>query len=94
MENLIADEEVVVTVSDAGYVKRTPLSSIAAQKRGGKGRTGMKTKGEDFVKDLFISSNHQSLLCFSNTGRVYDLKKYTELRKLTGLAEVNTLLTL
>lgn len=76
MESLVADEEVVVTVSMGGYIKRTPLSAIRAQKRGGKGRKGMKTKEEDVVKDLFVSSNHQSLLCFSNLGRVYDLKVY------------------
>ncbi len=76
MESLVADEEVVVTVSHAGYVKRTPISAIRAQRRGGKGRTGMKTKEEDLVKDLFITSNHQTLLCFTNMGRVYDLRVY------------------
>ncbi len=76
MESLVADEEVVVTVSMAGYVKRTPTTAIRAQKRGGKGRTGMKTKEEDLVKDIFISSNHETLLCFTNLGRVYDLNVY------------------
>lgn len=76
MESLVADDEVAVTVTLGGYIKRTPLDQIRAQKRGGKGRKGMATKAEDVVKDLFISSNHQSLLCFTNLGRVYHLKVY------------------
>ncbi len=76
MESLVADEEVAVTVTHGGYIKRTPLSEIRAQKRGGKGRTGMKTKAEDMVCDLFIASNHKSLLCFTNLGRVYEMKVY------------------
>lgn len=76
MESLVADEEVAVTVSHGGYIKRTPLSSVNAQRRGGKGRKGMKTRGEDVVKDVFIATNHQSLLCFTSKGRVYDLKVY------------------
>ncbi len=76
MESLVADEEVAVTVTHAGYIKRTPLDEIRAQKRGGKGRSGMKTKTDDVVRDLFISSNHQSIMCFTNVGRVYELKVY------------------
>ena len=76
MESLVADDEVAVTVTYDGYIKRTPLDQIRAQKRGGKGRKGMGTKAEDVVKDLFITSNHQSLLCFTNLGRVYHLKVY------------------
>jgi DNA gyrase subunit A len=76
MENLVADEEVAVTITVAGYVKRTPLEEIRAQKRGGKGRSGMKTKTDDVVKDLFITSNHQSIMCFTDQGRVYELKVY------------------
>ena len=76
MEKLIADEDVAVTITHGGYIKRTPVSEIRAQKRGGKGRAGMKTKNEDMVKDLFITSNHQSLLSFTNFGRVYDFKVY------------------
>jgi DNA gyrase subunit A len=76
MESLVADDEVAVTISHAGYVKRTPLTQIAAQRRGGKGKIGMKTRSEDFVRDLFITSNHQSLVCFTDLGRVYDLKVY------------------
>lgn len=76
MESLVADEEVAVTVTHAGYIKRTPISEIQAQKRGGKGRSGMKTKADDVVRDLFISSNHQYILCFTNHGRVYEMKVY------------------
>jgi DNA gyrase subunit A len=76
MESLVADEEVAVTITHAGYVKRTPLAEIRAQKRGGKGRAGMKTKTDDVVRDLFITSNHQSIMCFTNQGRVYELKVY------------------
>ena len=76
MESLVSDDEVAVTVSHSGYVKRTPLNQIRAQKRGGKGKSGMLTREEDVVKDLFISTNHQSLLCFSNLGRVHDIKVY------------------
>jgi DNA gyrase subunit A len=76
MESLVADEEVAVTITVAGYVKRTPLAEIRAQKRGGKGRAGMKTKSDDVVKDLFITSNHQSIMCFTDEGRVYELKVY------------------
>ena len=77
MESLVADEEVAVTISQAGYIKRTPTSEIRAQKRGGKGKSGMLTREEDMVKSLFMTSNHQSLLCFTNKGRVYDIKVYT-----------------
>jgi DNA gyrase subunit A len=76
MESLVADEEVAVTVTHAGYIKRTPSTEIRAQKRGGKGKSGMLTKEEDVVKSLFMTSNHQSLLCFTNKGRVYDIKVY------------------
>ncbi len=77
MESLVADEEVAVTISQAGYIKRTPIVEIRAQKRGGKGKSGMLTREEDMVKSLFMTSNHQSLLCFTNKGRVYDIKVYT-----------------
>ena len=76
MESLVADEDVAVTITHAGYIKRTPITQIRAQKRGGKGKSGMLTKEEDLVKALFITSNHQSLLCFSNIGKVYDIKVY------------------
>ncbi|MFK7823808.1 MAG: DNA gyrase subunit A [Oligoflexales bacterium] len=76
MESLVADEEVTVTMTHAGYVKRTVLSEITAQKRGGKGRSGMLMKEDDFVTDIFTTTNHQSLLCFTSKGRVYNLKVY------------------
>ncbi|MFC5862644.1 DNA gyrase subunit A [Acidicapsa dinghuensis] len=76
MEDLIADEQVAVTVSHQGYLKRTPISTYRQQRRGGTGRTGMKTRDEDFVAQLIINSTHAYLLCFTNTGRVYWLKVY------------------
>ncbi len=76
LEDLIADEQVVVTMSHSGYLKRTPLSIYRQQRRGGTGRTGMKTRDEDFVEYLFIASTHSYLLIFTNTGRVYWLKVY------------------
>ena len=75
-ESLIDDEDVAVTVTQKGYVKRIPLDEIAAQKRGGKGRSGLLTKDEDFVQNVFMTTNHKSLLCFTNKGRVYNLKVY------------------
>lgn len=76
MESLVADDEVAVTVSLTGYVKRTPLTQIRAQRRGGKGKSGMLTREEDAVNSVFITSNHQSLLCFTNSGRVFEIKVY------------------
>jgi DNA gyrase subunit A len=76
LEDLIADEDVAITVSHAGYVKRTPVAVYRHQSRGGKGRIGMKTREEDFVEDLFIASTHSYLLIFTNKGRVYWLKVY------------------
>ncbi|MGB9154681.1 MAG: DNA gyrase subunit A [Alphaproteobacteria bacterium] len=76
IEDLIQREDMVVTVSHTGYVKRVPLSTYRAQKRGGKGRAGMATKEEDFVSDIFIASTHTPMLFFSSLGRVYKLKVY------------------
>jgi DNA gyrase subunit A len=76
LEDLIADEQVAVTVSHQGYLKRTPISIYRQQRRGGTGRTGMKTREEDFVAQLIVNSTHAYLLCFTNTGRVYWLKVY------------------
>ena len=76
LEDLIADEQVAVTVSHQGYLKRTPISIYRQQRRGGTGRTGMKTRDEDIVAQLIIDSTHAFLLCFTNTGRVYWLKVY------------------
>jgi DNA gyrase subunit A len=76
LEDLIMDEQVAVTVSNTGYLKRTPISTYRQQRRGGTGRIGMKTRDEDFVSQLIIESTHTYLLCFTNTGRVYWLKIY------------------
>jgi DNA gyrase subunit A len=76
LEDLIADEQVAVTVSHQGYLKRTPISIYRSQRRGGTGRMGMKTREEDFVSQLIIDSTHAYLLCFTNTGRVYWVKVY------------------
>jgi DNA gyrase subunit A len=76
LEDLIADEQVAVTVSHSGYMKRTPISTYRMQRRGGVGRTGMKTRDEDFVEHLFLASTHAYILIFTNTGRVYWLKVY------------------
>jgi DNA gyrase subunit A len=73
-EDLIAEEEMVVTVSHAGYVKRNPVSLYRAQKRGGRGRTGAATRDEDFLESLFVASTHSYLLVFSDKGKVYWLK--------------------
>ncbi|MBI4166670.1 MAG: DNA gyrase subunit A, partial [Acidobacteria bacterium] len=76
LEDLIAVEEVVITVSHTGYMKRTPVSTYRQQTRGGKGRLGMKTREEDFVEHLFIASTHSYILVFTNAGRVHWLKVY------------------
>jgi DNA gyrase subunit A len=73
-EDLIQREDMVVTVSHAGYVKRVPLSTYRAQRRGGKGRAGMQTREEDFVTRLFVASTHAPLLFFSSRGQVYKEK--------------------
>jgi DNA gyrase subunit A len=73
-EDLIAEEEMVVTVSHAGYVKRNPLSLYRAQRRGGRGRTGATARDEDFLESLFVASTHSYLLVFSDKGKVYWLK--------------------
>ena len=76
LEDLIADEQVAVTVSHSGYMKRTPISTYRQQRRGGTGRKGMSTREEDFVEYLFVASTHDYILMFTNTGRVYWLKVY------------------
>ncbi len=74
VEDLIADEDMVITVTHAGYVKRTPVATYRAQKRGGKGVQGVSLKDEDFVEGLFVASTHDYVLFFSNKGKVYRLK--------------------
>ncbi len=73
-EDLIQREDMVVTVSHQGYIKRVPLSTYRAQRRGGKGRAGMSTKDEDFVRTIFVSSTHTPMLFFSSRGMVYKMK--------------------
>ena len=73
-EDLIQREDMVVTVSHAGYVKRVPLSTYRAQRRGGKGRSGMQTREEDFVTRLFVASTHDEVLFFSSKGKAYTMK--------------------
>ena len=92
VEDLIADEDMVITVTHAGYVKRTPLDTYRSQKRGGKGVQGVNLKDEDFVEDIFVASTHDYVLFFSNRGKVYRLKVH-ELpigqRTARGTAMVN-----
>ena len=75
-EDLIQQEDMVVTVSHRGYIKRVPLSIYRAQRRGGKGRAGMKTRDEDFVTRLFVTNTHTPILFFTSRGMVYQLKCY------------------
>jgi len=74
IEDLIADEAVAITVTNTGYVKRTAITTYRAQRRGGKGRIGMRTREEDFVSHLFVASTHAYLMIFSDRGRAYWLK--------------------
>ncbi|MCX7981881.1 MAG: DNA gyrase subunit A [Syntrophales bacterium] len=76
IEDLIAEEDMVVTVSHAGYIKRSPLNVYRSQRRGGRGKLSMVTKEEDFVEKVFIASTHDYLLVFTDRGRVYWLKVY------------------
>ena len=76
IEDLIQREDMVVTVTNTGYIKRVPLSSYRAQRRGGKGRTGMNTHEEDYITNLFVASTHTPVLFFSNAGLVYKMKVY------------------
>ncbi|MEE9494076.1 MAG: DNA gyrase subunit A [Gammaproteobacteria bacterium] len=76
LEDLITEEDVVVTLSHAGYAKSQPLSDYTAQRRGGRGKAATKVREEDFVDKLFIASTHDTILCFSSRGKVYWLKVY------------------
>jgi DNA gyrase subunit A len=94
MEDLIAEEDMVVTISHEGYIKRNPITLYRAQRRGGKGMTGVRPKEEDFVEHLFVASSHDYLLFFTNKGRVY-WKKVHEVKEAgrmsRGKAIVNLL---
>jgi len=74
IEDLIAEEDMAITVSNTGYIKRTPITSYRNQRRGGKGRIGMRTRDEDFVSHLFVASTHAYIMIFSDRGRAYWLK--------------------
>lgn len=94
LEDMIASEDMVITISHSGYIKRNPLNLYRSQRRGGKGMIGMETKEEDFVEHLFSASTHDYLLFFTNAGRVYWLKVYQvpEAGKLAkGKAIINLL---
>jgi len=94
IEDLLADEEMVVTITRSGYIKRTHVEAYRSQRRGGKGVTGMETKEEDIVEDLFVASTHAFLLFFTNLGKVHWLKVH-EIpeggRQAKGKAMVNLL---
>src|SRR6202008_5197586 len=76
LEDLIKDEEMAITVSHAGYVKRTSVETYRHQSRGGKGRIGAKTRDDDFVEHFFVASAHSYILLFTSKGRIYWLKVY------------------
>ena len=76
MEDLITEEDMVVTLSHEGYIKTQPLSDYRAQRRGGRGKSATSMKEEDFIESLFIANTHDTLLCFSSAGQVYWLKVY------------------
>ena len=76
MEDLIPEEEVVITISNSGYIKRMNISNYSSQKRGGKGIRGMSTKDEDAVIKIFTSSTHHYILFFTNNGNTYRLHPY------------------
>jgi DNA gyrase subunit A len=94
IEDLIEEETCVMTLSNLNYIKRTPLDTYKSQNRGGRGIVGMQTRDEDFVKDMFLSSTHDTILFFTNKGRVYRMKGY-EIpeagRTARGMAIVNLL---
>ena len=75
-EELVKEEETVITLSHFGYIKRMPLDTYKSQKRGGKGITGMTTREEDFVKEIFTASTHDIIMFFSNKGKLYKLRGY------------------
>ena len=94
MDELIQEEEMVVTLTHQGYIKRTPSDSYKSQKRGGRGVTGLSTKEEDFPKDIFVTSTHNQLMFFTTKGKVYMKKCYTlpeGSRTAKGSAIVNVL---
>ena len=93
IEDMIVEEDMVVTVSHAGYIKRNPITLYNSQRRGGKGKTGMGTKDEDFVELLFVASTHDTFLFFTNLGRVY-WRKVHELPQAGRLARGKAIVNL
>ena len=93
IEDMIVEEDMVVTVSHAGYIKRNPITLYNSQRRGGKGKTGMGTKEEDFVEHLFVASTHDTFLFFTNLGRVY-WRKVHELPQAGRLARGKAIVNL
>ena len=94
VEDLIAEEDIVITLTHGGYIKRLPVDTYRSQRRGGRGVTGMGTKEEDFVEHLFVATTHHNILFFTNRGRVYRLKGYEipeASRTAKGTAIVNLL---
>nr|WP_092074492.1 DNA gyrase subunit A [Dendrosporobacter quercicolus]NSL49119.1 DNA gyrase subunit A [Dendrosporobacter quercicolus DSM 1736]SDM98812.1 DNA gyrase subunit A [Dendrosporobacter quercicolus] len=94
MEDLIAEEDIVITLTHGNYIKRLPVDTYRNQKRGGRGVTGMGTKEEDFVEHLFVTTTHHNILFFTNRGRVYRLKGYEipeASRTAKGTATINLL---
>ncbi len=93
-EDLIADEEAVITLTRYGYVKRVPSDTYTSQKRGGRGKTGLSTREEDFVKNIFTTTTHNYIMFFTNKGKVYRIKAYEipeAKRQAKGTAIVNLL---
>lgn len=94
IEDLIAEEDIVITVTHRGYIKRMPLSTYRSQRRGGRGITGLTTREDDFVEHLFVATTHHHIMFFTNRGKVYRLKGY-EIpeggRTARGIAVVNLL---
>ena len=94
IEDMIEEEDVIITLTHYGYIKRMPQDTYKIQRRGGKGITGLTTREEDFVEDLFITSTHDTILFFTNKGRVYSLKAYEipeGRRQARGTAIINLL---
>ncbi|MGE5594010.1 MAG: DNA gyrase subunit A [Betaproteobacteria bacterium] len=92
VEDLIAEEDIVVTLTHQGYIKRLPLTTYRSQRRGGRGVTGMSTKEEDFVEHLFVTTTHEYILFFTNKGKVHSVKAYEvpeASRQARGTAVVN-----
>ena len=91
-EELVANEDIVVTITHFGYIKRLPVTTYRSQRRGGRGITALQTKEEDFVEHLFITSTHDYVLFFTNTGRVYRLRGFDipeASRQARGTAIIN-----